>query len=87
MSIQFQHSGWFYRIYILGDDTTNPYRKWCNMGKPFPDLNLEQVNELRKASIIHQSGIQKLHKPEISLDINGGPKISLIQLCNEFTKR
>ena len=87
MSIQFQHSGWFYRIYTLGDDTTNPYRKWCNMGKPFPDLNLEQVNELRKASIIHQSGIQTLHKPRIFLDINVGPKVLLIQLCNEFNKR
>ena len=57
------------------------------MGKPFPELNLEQVNELRKASIIHQSGIQTLHKPRIFLDINVGPKVLLIQLCNEFTKR
>ena len=57
------------------------------MGKPFPDLNLEQVYELRKVSIIHQSEIQKLHKPQTSLDINAGPKVLLIQLCNEFTKR
>ena len=77
---------WLYRIYILNDVHTNPQKSWKQNGKPFPNLSIEQIKDIRNASKLHQSRISKLEQRMVTLELTNTPNVVLVQYCsNEYS--
>ena len=73
---------WLYRIYILNDVHTNPQKSWKQNGKPFPNLSIEQIKDIRNASKLHQSRISKLEQRMVTLELTNTPNVVLVQYCS-----
>ena len=61
----------------------NPQQSWKQNGKPFPNLSIEQIKDIRNGSKLHQSQIFKLEQQMVvTLKLPNTPNVVLVQYCS-----
>ena len=67
----------------MNDAYTNPQQSWKQNGKPFPDLSIEEIKDIRNGSKLHQSQIFKLEQQMVvTLKLPNTPNVVLVQYCS-----
>ena len=67
----------------MNDAYTNPQQSWKQNGKPFPNLSIEQIKDIRNGSKLHQSQIFKLEQQMVvTLELPNTPTVVLVQYCS-----
>ena len=67
----------------MNDAYTNPQQLWKQNGKPFPNLSIEQIKDIRNGSKLHQSQIFKLEQQMVvTLKLPNTPNVVLVQYCS-----